>query len=130
MDFIRKSLTKKITFGILLGVLMVFAVALGFLFVKSRQMVKKEAYERAERLLANTNHRVEAYLNEAEVATHNIYWIVLHHMQPDSLLASDATSLPIPCARVTALSLLVTPNTTFTTMNGTGRLKTKARPFG
>ena len=87
MDFIRKSLTKKITFGILLGVLMVFAVALGFLFVKSRQMVKKEAYERAERLLANTNHRVEAYLNEAEVATHNIYWIVLHHMQPDSLLA-------------------------------------------
>ena len=87
MMSVKNSLARKISVRLLIGVLAVFVAAMGSLFVSSRQMVKKEAYERGERMLANTRHRVEAYLNEAEVATHNIYWQAQTHLQPDSLLA-------------------------------------------
>lgn len=87
LNYIRRSLTQRISIGILLGMMVVFVVAIEWVFVDSQQKVKQEAYERAERILDNTGLRVINYLNEIEVATHNTYWQVQDNLQPDALLA-------------------------------------------
>ena len=87
VSYIRQSLAQRISVGILIGMLVVFVVAIGWVAVKSKEKVRKEAYQRAERLLDNISLRVINYLDEAEVATHNIYWQAQANMQPDSLLA-------------------------------------------
>lgn len=87
VSYIRQSLAQRISVGILIGMLVVFVVAIGWVAVKSKEKVRKEAYQRAVRLLDNISLRVINYLDEAEVATHNFYWQAQANMQPDSLLA-------------------------------------------
>lgn len=84
---IRRSLSAKLSLGIVLFVVTLFILALGYLFMRSRQIVRQEAMLRAERILDNTCHRVSYYLEEVETATHNMEWRIVNHMQPDSLLA-------------------------------------------
>ena len=85
--YISQSLTKRIGFGILVGMLVIFVVAMGWLFIHSREMVKQEAFARAERILENTGLHVATYLNEVEVATNSFYQTVQTNMNPDSLLS-------------------------------------------
>ena len=85
--YISQSLTKRIGFGILVGMLVIFVVAMGWLFIHSREMVKQEAFARAERILENTGLHVATYLNEVEVATNSFYQTVQANMNPDSLLS-------------------------------------------
>ena len=86
VSYISQSLTKRIGGGTLLGVLVIFVVAIVLLFIQSRAMIRQEAFGRAERILENTNRRVEACLDEVEVATQIFRWLVQANMQPDSLL--------------------------------------------
>ena len=69
---INRSLSLKLSLGILLFVVMVFVLSLGFLFQRSRQLVKQEAMEHATRMLENTGLRVTGYLDEVEKATDNM----------------------------------------------------------
>ena len=82
---IERSITLRLSLGILMVVIVVFATALGFLFIRSRALVKQEAINRATRALAGTALRVEGYLNEVEDATNNTEWLILQHTVPDSL---------------------------------------------
>lgn len=84
---INHSLALTISVGIMLFVMAVFAVSLGFLFVRSRQLVKQEAMERAERTLDNKVMRVKRCLDEVESATANIAWMIDDYLNPDSLLS-------------------------------------------
>lgn len=84
--YLNHSLSLIISVGIMLFVMMVFALSLGFLYVRSRQLVKQEAMERAERALNNTVLRVVSCLDEVEVATANTAWMLDDYMQKDSLL--------------------------------------------
>ena len=81
---IRQSLARRICFGFLAFVLVGFLVVLGYIFTHSRRMVLQEAYQHGEFALGHTAQRVKGYLNEVEDATHNMKWVVLSHMQPDS----------------------------------------------
>ena len=83
---IRQSLASKLSVGILLLVIAGFMGTLGFLFLRSRQIVKQEAIEHAERILDNTSLRVTKYLQEVEVATNTMEGLILRHLTPDSLL--------------------------------------------
>lgn len=83
---INRSLSLKLCLGILLCVVVVFTLSLGFLYERSRLMVKNEAVAHAEHLLENISLRVTSYLDEVEVATNNIEWLVMDNLQPDSLI--------------------------------------------
>lgn len=83
---IRKSLSTKLSVGILVLVVIGFSMALGFLFQRSRSIVMQEAIERADRILKNNALRVTGFLNEVETATNNMEWLILENQQPDSLL--------------------------------------------
>ena len=71
----------------LLIVFIAFVAPLGYLFIYSRQMLKREAIKRAESVLDNTTLRVAGYLIEVETATRNMQLQVLDNMQPEALLA-------------------------------------------
>lgn len=83
---INRSFSLKLCLGILLFVVVVFILCLGFLFERSRMMVKQESIAHAELTLDNIAQRVTSYLDEVEVATNNIEWLVMDNLRPDSLL--------------------------------------------
>lgn len=86
---IRRKLSLKLSFGIMLLLIAVFIISLGILFIRSRQLVRGEAIERAELELDNVVMRVNGMMNEVETATRTAEWhLKTDQMLPDSLLNS------------------------------------------
>ena len=87
LNRIRRKLSLKLSFGIMLFLIAVFIVSLGILFIRSRQMVRDEAMSRAEQELDNIVMRVNGMMKEVEVATATAEWhLTDDQLQPDSLL--------------------------------------------
>ena len=84
---IRNSLSARLSLWIVLFAAVVFVAALGFMFVESRQAVHQEAESRASQVLESTVLRVNGLLDRVVVATDNLEWLVLRHLDaPDSML--------------------------------------------
>ena len=83
---IKHSLSMTLGIGIMLFVMLVFIVSLGFLFVRSRQLVMQEAMERAERALSNTALRVSRSLDEVQTIADNTVWMLDDFVSADSML--------------------------------------------
>ena len=85
-QYIRQSLSRKLSLWIVLFAAIIFNVALGFLFKQSLDAVRNEAVNRATQVLDNTVIRVNAILQRVETATDNTDWLVLRHLDaPDSM---------------------------------------------
>ena len=85
--FHRHSLSLKLGVTITAFIALLFISSVGLLYIRSRQLVKQEALERAEKALDKTALRVSCYLSEIEAVTENLKWIVNQDQTPDSLLA-------------------------------------------
>lgn len=85
---IRRKLSIKVSLWVVLFAAIIFVVALGFLFVQSRDAVRKEAINHATQILDKTSLRVEGILNRVEVATNMTTWLVQRHInKPDSMFS-------------------------------------------
>ena len=84
---IRQSLSWKLSLGILLMAIPIFMLALGILYVQSRNNVKREATEHAASIVNTTMQRIHRYMNIAETATELTACDVIANLHPDSLLA-------------------------------------------
>ena len=84
---IRQSLSWKLSLGILLMAIPIFMLALGILFVQSRNKVKREATKHAESIVNTTMQRIHRYMNIAETATELTACDVIANLHPDSLFA-------------------------------------------
>ena len=82
---IRQSLSWKLSLGILLMAIPIFMLALGILFVQSRNKVKREATKHAESIVNTTMQRIHRYMNIAETATELTACDVIANLHPDSL---------------------------------------------
>lgn len=82
-----RTLSSKLSLGIVLLAIPIFVLALGILFVQSRNNIKKEATEHAQSLLNTTMQRVSRYLMAVETATNINAWEAVDNPSPDSLLA-------------------------------------------
>ena len=82
---IRQSLSWKLSLGILLMAIPIFMLALGILFVQSRNKVKREATKYAESIVNTTMQRIHRYMNIAETATELTACDVMANLHPDSL---------------------------------------------
>ena len=87
MRLLRQSLASKLSLGILLMAIPVFAISLGILFVQSRYIVRKQAQERATSVLNTTMQRVNRFISTIETATDVNDWLITDRLQPDALLA-------------------------------------------
>ena len=86
LKYIRDSLSTRLSLWIVLFAAVVFVAALGFMFVESRKTVRQEAESRASQVLESTVLRVNGLLDRVVVATNNLEWLVLRHLdEPDSM---------------------------------------------
>ena len=83
---IRQSLSWKLGLGILLMAMPIFMLALGVLFVQSRNNVKREATKHATSVVNTTMQHITRYMNIVKTATDLTAWDVVANLQPDSLL--------------------------------------------
>ena len=87
LDLIKRRLSLKLSFGIMLFLVVIFIVSLGILFARSRQMVKEGAIARAEQELENMVERVNGAMNVVEAATNTAEWHLTDtQLVPDSIL--------------------------------------------
>lgn len=86
LQYIRQSLSVRLSLWIVLFAAAVFLAALGFMFVESRRTVRQEAEHRASQVLESTVQRVNGILNYVVVTTDNMAWLVTRHLDaPDSM---------------------------------------------
>ena len=85
IGFHRHSLSLKLGVTIIAFVVLLFVSSVGLLYIRSRQLVKKEALERAEKALDKTVLRVSCYLSEQEAVEENLKRITDLDQLPDSL---------------------------------------------
>ena len=84
---IRQSLSWKLSLGILLMAIPIFVLSIGFLFIHSRDKVKKEATEHAASVVNTTMQHITRFMDIVETATDVNDWEVTAHLDPDSILA-------------------------------------------
>ena len=80
LNYIRQSLSRKLSLWIVLFAALIFNVTLGFMFSQSLKAVRQEAIDRATKELDNTVLRVNSILQRVETATDNTDWLVLRHL--------------------------------------------------
>ena len=83
---IRRSFALRLSLMIVAIATVVFIIAIGELFYRSRTALREAAVAQATQVLNNTTQHITALLSEVEVATHNTEWQVLENLQPDALL--------------------------------------------
>jgi signal transduction histidine kinase len=83
---IRRSFALRLSLSIVVIAAIVFVVAIGELFYRSRSATKQAAISQATQVLNNVTQRMTILLGEVEVATHNTEWQVLENLQPEALL--------------------------------------------
>jgi signal transduction histidine kinase len=83
---IRRSFALRLSLSIVAIATVVFIVAIGELFHRSRTATREAAIAQATQVLNNTTQHITALLSEVEVATRNTEWQVLENLQPDALL--------------------------------------------
>lgn len=84
---IRYSVSLRVGVNIVLFVVLVFLLSLGFLFIRSRQLVRQEVLERGAKAVSNVTLRVVGYFNEVELVTQSMQWHLRQNSCPDSLLS-------------------------------------------
>ena len=88
---IRRSFALRLSLSIVAIATIVFVVAIGELFHRSRSATREAALAQATQVLNNVTQRMTAMLGEVEVATHNTEWQVIENLQPDALLQLSRT---------------------------------------
>jgi signal transduction histidine kinase len=87
INHIRQSLSWKLSLGILLMAIPIFMLALGLLFIQSRNNVKREATKHAASVVNTAMQRVSHYMDIVQTATDLTAWDVVANLEPDSLWA-------------------------------------------
>ncbi len=84
--YIRSSLTRRLSLWIVMFAAAIFIISVGYMFSESRKAVRNEAISHATEVLNSTALRVNNILENVEVATRNIDWLVGRHLDaPDSM---------------------------------------------
>ena len=79
-DYIRTSLSRRLSIIIVMMATVFFLGSLGFLFVESRKVVRNEALNGAAQVLDNTVQRVNVLMQRVEIASDNFMWLPLRHL--------------------------------------------------
>ena len=84
--YIKHSLSRRLSLGIVLFAAIILVASLGFMFWVSRQAIHQEAINHATEILENTALRVNGILDKVVVAADNTAWLITRHLDtPDSM---------------------------------------------
>lgn len=107
---IRQSLSWKLSLGILLMAIPIFALSLGILFSQSKNNVKKEAMKHASSVLNTTMQRIVRSMEIVQTATDINDWEITEHLDPDSILACSRFIVMLN-SHIDGCSVSTEPNT-------------------
>ena len=82
----RRSLAERLSLMVVLFAVLIFVAALGYMFLVSRDSVRREAVDNAFKMLDNTALRVNDILDDAVQAADNVDWLVYRSIDnPDAM---------------------------------------------
>lgn len=84
---VRRSLSSKLSLGILLMAVPVLVAALGLYFYQSQISIRDGALRRVSNELNNTMMNISRSLTIVETATNTSGWLIAEKLHPDSILA-------------------------------------------
>ena len=85
MSKISRSLSRKLSIGIMLMAVPIFVLSLGVFYLQSLNLIRQEATERSGSLLHSVIQRVSNYMYSIEASTNANAWLLEEHFTPDSL---------------------------------------------
>ncbi len=83
---IKHSLPLKLSLSLFAFTVIIFMITIGIIFFRSRHYVRQTAIEQNTQILNNTAQNIMGLMGQVEVATNNSDWLVLHKLQPDSIM--------------------------------------------
>ena len=83
---IRRSFALRLSLSIVVIATVLFVMAIGELFYRSRTATREAAISQATQVLSNVTQHMMALLSEVEVASQNTEWQVMENLRPDALL--------------------------------------------
>lgn len=109
MNKIKSRLSVKLSLSILALAIPIFILAIGILFLQSRNFFRQEAARRADNTLNTMMQQVRNYMMTIETATNSNAWLVEEHFQPDTLLAVSRRIVQLN-RRVSGCSITAEPD--------------------
>ena len=107
---VSRSLSARLSLYIILIVAILFCSCFLFVAVQSKKYIKKEAEDNANLLLNSTILKIEKVLEEVQVATNNMAWIVQEHIS-DSAYMYNITRQLVACNKtITGSAIAFEPN--------------------
>ena len=110
VQYIKQSLSWKLSLGILLMAIPIFVLSIGILFQQSKSQIKEEATKHAASVLNTTMQRIHRAMNIVETATDINDWEILAHLDPDSILAYSRFIVMLN-GQIDGCSISTEPNT-------------------
>ena len=107
---IRQSLSWKLSLGILLMAVPIFMLAIGTLYIRSRNQVRAEATKHAVSVLNTTMQGIRQHISVVETATDVNEWEITEYMNPDSI-QNLARYIVMLNGNIDGCSISVEPNT-------------------
>ena len=85
MSKISRSLSRKLSFGIMLMAIPFFVLMLGLFYLQSRHLIRQEAVERSNSILRSVIQRVSSYMSTIEASANANASLFEEYFRPDSL---------------------------------------------
>ena len=109
-DKIRSSLSARLSIWVVSFTALIFLAALGYMFIESRQAVRREAIRRAGQVLDNTVLRVNGILDDVTIAADNLDWLVYRNIDNSEAMFDLARNLLLNNPEVSGCSISFEPN--------------------
>ena len=109
-DKIRSSLSARLSIWVVSFTALIFLAALGYMFIESRQAVRREAMRRAGQVLDNTVFRVNGILDDVTIAADNLDWLVYRNMDNSEAMFDLTRNLLLNNPDVSGCSISFEPD--------------------
>ena len=109
-DKIRSSLSARLSLWVVSFTALIFLAALGYMFIESRQAVRREAMRRAGQVLDNTVLRVNGILDDVTIAADNLDWLVYRNMDNSEAMFDLTRNLLLNNPDVSGCSISFEPD--------------------
>ena len=84
--FVRSSLSRRLSFWVVVLVAAIFTAAFGLMFSETREVVREEAWDKATKTIEGAVLHIDNTLHRAEVAANNMLVVIENHLdEPDMM---------------------------------------------
>lgn len=105
----RRKLSREISLVFLVVAAPLFILALGIMYMETRQLIHQKVIATTQSTLNTTQQRIESYMKTIETTANANAWLLEEHFQPDSL-KSVSNRIVKRNSNVISISIFAVPN--------------------